>query len=98
MPTGKQMLDYEAKRQAVNLPSLLKNEYVEPILRKFSFADLDDLYAAVGCGGIAAQQVVTRRAKNSARTTNRLYRFCRVWLNRLSRSTEARAHLRKTWA
>ena len=25
---GKQMLDYEAKRQAVNLPSLLKNEYV----------------------------------------------------------------------
>ena len=57
---GKQMLDYEAKRQAVNLPSLLKNEYVEPILRKFSFADLDDLYAAVGCGGIAAQQVVTR--------------------------------------
>ena len=57
---GKQMLDYEAKRQAVSLPSLLKTEYVDPILRKFSFADLDDLYAAVGCGGIAAQQVVTR--------------------------------------
>lgn len=34
--------------------------YIDPILRKFSFADLDDLYAAVGCGGIAAQQVVTR--------------------------------------
>ncbi|MFR8176770.1 MAG: ACT domain-containing protein [Christensenellales bacterium] len=45
---------------AVSLPSLLKTEYVDPILRKFSFADLDDLYAAVGCGGIAAQQVVTR--------------------------------------
>ena len=57
---GKQMLDYEAKRQAVSLPSLLKTEYVDPVLRKFSFADLDDLYAAVGCGGIAAQQVVTR--------------------------------------
>ena len=57
---GKQMLDYEAKRQAVSLPSLLKTEYVDPILRKFSFADLDDLYAAVGCAGIAAQQVVTR--------------------------------------
>ena len=57
---GKQMLDYEAKRQAVSLPSLLKTEYVDPILRKFSFADLDDLYAAVGCGGIAAQQVITR--------------------------------------
>ena len=57
---GKQMLDYEAKRQAVNLPSLLKTEYCEPILRKYSFADLDDLYAAVGCGGITAAQIVTR--------------------------------------
>lgn len=57
---GKQMLEYEAKRQASNLPALLKNEYVEPILRKYSFADLDDLYAAVGCGGITAAQIVTR--------------------------------------
>ena len=57
---GKQMLDYEAKRQAASLPALLKNDYVEPILRKFSFSDLDDLYAAVGCGGITAAQVVTR--------------------------------------
>ncbi|MDO5378979.1 MAG: bifunctional (p)ppGpp synthetase/guanosine-3',5'-bis(diphosphate) 3'-pyrophosphohydrolase [Clostridia bacterium] len=57
---GKQMLEYEAKRQASSLPALLKNEYVEPILRKYSFADLDDLYAAVGCGGITAAQIVTR--------------------------------------
>ena len=58
--SGKQMLEYEAKRQASSLPALLKSEYVEPILHKFSFADLDDLYAAVGCGGITAAQVVTR--------------------------------------
>ncbi len=58
--SGKQMLDYEAKRQAVNLPSLLKPEFCDPILHKYSFADLDDLYAAVGCGGITAAQVVTR--------------------------------------
>lgn len=57
---GKQMLDYEAKRQAVTLPALLKTEYCEPILRKYSFADLEDLYAAVGCGGITAAQIVTR--------------------------------------
>ena len=54
------MLEYEAKRQAVNLPALLKPEFCEPILRKYSFADIDDLYAAVGCGGITAAQVVTR--------------------------------------
>ncbi|MBP3656892.1 MAG: bifunctional (p)ppGpp synthetase/guanosine-3',5'-bis(diphosphate) 3'-pyrophosphohydrolase [Clostridia bacterium] len=58
--SGRQMLEYEAKRLACNLPSLLKSEYVEPILRKYSFADLDDMYAAVGCGGITAAQIVTR--------------------------------------
>jgi len=57
---GKQMVEYEAKRQMLNLPSLLKQEYLEPILRKFSFADQNDLFAAVGCGGITAAHVVTR--------------------------------------
>ena len=58
--SGKQMLEYEAKRQALNLPALLKPELCDPILHKYSFADLDDLYAAVGCGGITAVQIVTR--------------------------------------
>lgn len=58
--TGKSMLEAEAKRQSSNLPALLKTEYLEPILRKFSFADINDLYAAVGCGGITAAHVVTR--------------------------------------
>ena len=54
------MLDLEAKRQGAVLGALIKPEYMEPILRKFSFADIDDLYAAVGCGGITSAQVVTR--------------------------------------
>ena len=57
---GKQMLEYEAKRQGGSLSALLKTEYCEPILRKFSFADMSDLYAAIGCGGITAAHVVTR--------------------------------------
>ncbi|MBE5798949.1 MAG: bifunctional (p)ppGpp synthetase/guanosine-3',5'-bis(diphosphate) 3'-pyrophosphohydrolase [Clostridiales bacterium] len=58
--TGKSMLDAEAKRQSSSLSVLMKAEYAEPILRKFSFADLNDLYAAVGCGGITAAHVITR--------------------------------------
>jgi len=58
--TGKSMLEAEAKRQSSSLPVLMKAEYAEPILRKFSFADLNDLYAAVGCGGITAAHVITR--------------------------------------
>ena len=57
---GKQMLEYEAKRQSTSLSALLKSEYLEPILRKFSFADVDDMYAAVGSGGLTSVQVVTR--------------------------------------
>ncbi len=57
---GKQMLDLEAKRQGASSSSLFKSEFYEPILRKFSFVDLDDLYAAVGCGGITAAQIITR--------------------------------------
>ena len=57
---GKQMLEYEAKRQSTSLSALLKSEYLEPILRKFSFADIDDMYAAVGSGGLTSVQVVTR--------------------------------------
>lgn len=57
---GKQMLDMEAKRQGSSLSALFKVEFYEPILRKFSFVDLDDLYAAVGCGGITAAQIITR--------------------------------------
>jgi len=58
--TGKSMLEAEAKRQGSSMPVLMKAEYAEPILRKFSFADLNDLYAAVGCGGITAAHVITR--------------------------------------
>ena len=58
--SGRQMLEYEAKRQACSWPVLAKNEYIEPILRKYSFTDIDDMYAAVGCGGITAAQIVTR--------------------------------------
>ena len=57
---GKQMLDLEAKRQGCTSSALFKSEYYDPILRKFSFVDLDDLYAAVGCGGITAAQIITR--------------------------------------
>lgn len=58
--SGKQMLEYEAKRQSSSLSALIKAEYLDPILRKYSFADADDLYAAVGCGGITAVHIITR--------------------------------------
>ena len=64
---GRSMLEYEAKRQAVNLPALLKNEYLEPLLKKYAFLDTDDIYAAVGYGGLAASHVITRLVEEQRR-------------------------------
>ena len=58
--SGKQMLELEAKRQGTVLSALMKSEYLDPILRRFSFSDAEDLYAAVGSGGLTSVQVVSR--------------------------------------
>ncbi len=57
---GKTMLDSEAKRQGYHLSGLTKAEFLEPILRRFSFTDMDDLCAAVGSGGLTSANVITR--------------------------------------
>ena len=46
---GHDMLEHEAKP-----------EYYEPILNKYMFNDLDDLYGAIGYGGVAAVYVMSR--------------------------------------
>ena len=57
---GKDMVDHEAKRRGIQLSSLLKHEYIEPLLKKYDFADMDDIYGAVGYGMIASAYVVSR--------------------------------------
>lgn len=57
---GRDMLEKEAKRRGVQLPSLTKAEYFEPILKRYAFQELDDIYGAVGYGGIASAYVISR--------------------------------------
>ena len=57
---GRESLDREAHRRNVRLGDYLKSEYYEPILRKYMFQDLDDLFGAVGYGGVAAAYVLQR--------------------------------------
>ncbi len=65
---GKEALEREAKRRGLQLGLLLRSENVEPILRKYAFADMDDLYGAVGYGMIAATYVITRLYEEQRRT------------------------------
>ena len=52
---GRDMLEKEAKRRGVTLPALTKPEYYEGILKRYAFSELDDIYGAVGYGGLPAR-------------------------------------------
>ncbi len=55
---GKEMLSDAAKRQGRQLSELAKKEYYDDILKRFNMSDLDDIYAAIGYGGITTGQVL----------------------------------------
>lgn len=55
---GKDMLEKEAKRLGYNLFELMKNKKVKEIFSRFTIQSIDDLYAAVGYGGITTNQVL----------------------------------------
>ncbi len=55
---GREMLSEAAKRQGRQLSELTKKEYCEDLLRRFNMNDLDDVYAAIGYGGISTGQVL----------------------------------------
>ena len=55
---GKSMLEQVAKSNEVSLSSLLKDEWVNPILKRHSLVSLEELFAAVGCGSIGSERIV----------------------------------------
>ncbi len=57
---GRDMLEHEAKRRGVKLGDYTKPEYYDPLLRKYMFSDLEDIFGAVGYGGIASGYVLSR--------------------------------------
>ena len=54
------MLEDAAKRQGYTLSELTKNEWLDKLLRRYTLNNVDDLYAAVGFGGLATNQVLSR--------------------------------------
>ena len=55
------MLEKEAKRQGFDLyKDLFVSEWLEPIFKRYTFHELDDLYAGVGCGGVSTNQILQR--------------------------------------
>ncbi|MBO5851660.1 MAG: bifunctional (p)ppGpp synthetase/guanosine-3',5'-bis(diphosphate) 3'-pyrophosphohydrolase [Clostridia bacterium] len=58
--TGKQMLEIEAKNRGYNFGELLTSQCFEKVGAKLSFAGVDEMYAAVGCGAVTVNQVLIK--------------------------------------
>ena len=57
---GKSMLEEEAKYRGYSINDLLKPEWIKGVFKKFTLKSTDDMYAAVGYGGITTGQVLNK--------------------------------------
>jgi GTP pyrophosphokinase len=57
---GQDMLEEAAKRSGVVLSDLLRPEWLQKVFKKFTLNSVEDMYAAVGYGGITTGQVLQR--------------------------------------
>jgi len=57
---GKDMFESELRRHGLTVADLQEADVLNPILKKLSFPNLDDLYAAIGYGGVTATKTVNR--------------------------------------
>jgi len=57
---GKEMIVNYCKTKAINLPDLMKPEYIDAIQHKYGFHDWDSVLAAVGHGALKEGQIINR--------------------------------------
>ena len=57
---GREMLEDELKHNGLTLEDAQDEETIAPILKRLSFGTINDLYAAIGYGGVTATRVANR--------------------------------------
>ena len=57
---GKELLEKYCKSKSINLPKLMKPEYIKKVELKYGFKDWDSVCAAVGHGGLKEGQVINK--------------------------------------
>ncbi len=57
---GREMLENELKHYGISLEEATAAEIVSPILKKHSYPNLEDLYAALGYGGVTVPRIANR--------------------------------------
>ena len=57
---GKEMIEKELKRINLSHNQLFKPEWIDMLCKKYTFSSVDDIYAAVGYGGLTVNKIVGR--------------------------------------
>lgn len=65
---GRESIDRELKKHGLTFNQLFKNDWVELVLKKFNFNSLEDIFSAVGYGGIGASKIISRLKEEYRKT------------------------------
>lgn len=57
---GREAIEREIKRLGIELSAVMTDSNLQKVAQKFNFQDSDDMFSAVGYGGITASQICTR--------------------------------------
>ena len=57
---GKELIEKEIKRIGVSYSELFKNQYIEPMLERYKYKNLEEMYAAVGFGANSAVKIIAK--------------------------------------
>lgn len=69
---GKELIAQYAKQHNVQLSELTKSEYIEKVLAKYGFRDLDSMYAAIGHGGLKEGQIINKLQELKSKQDNKM--------------------------
>ena len=57
---GKELIEKEIKRIGIPYVDLFKNEYIDPMLDRYKYKNLEEMYASVGFGAISPVKIIAR--------------------------------------
>ena len=57
---GRESIEREIKRQSLTGYNLMRTEYMDPLIKRYGFKTYEDMFSAVGFGGMPVNKVISR--------------------------------------
>ncbi len=57
---GREAIEREIKRQSLTGYNLMRTEYMDPLIKRYGFKTYEDMFSAVGFGGMPVNKVISR--------------------------------------